>query len=96
MRTWVVVLLTAAALISCNKGDPVLGRPPIQFGDLHVHSTNSVDVFVMNVPLLGGGGEVAPLDHCDFARFCSQLDFWPSPTTRRARPRTPGPSRARR
>jgi hypothetical protein len=76
MRTGVAALLTAAALIGCNKGDPVLERPPIQFGDLHVHSTNSVDVFVMKVPLLGGHGEVKPREHCDFARFCSQLDFW--------------------
>ena len=52
------------------------GEPRILFGDLHNHSNYSLDAYVFNTKLLKGTGRVTPADACDFARYCSALDFW--------------------
>lgn len=71
--------LLGLMLLGCptTNSDPGLAPGPgIFYGDLHVHSTNSVDVFALKLPLFGHDGRVTPMDHCQFARYCSQLDFW--------------------
>jgi hypothetical protein len=48
----------------------------VLFGDLHVHTTFSGDAFLRSLPMVQGEGAHPPADACDFARFCSQLDFF--------------------
>lgn len=63
-------LSSASASIGAPEAKQVL------FGDLHVHTTFSLDAFLFSLPLLAGEGAHPPADACDFARFCSGLDFW--------------------
>jgi hypothetical protein len=48
----------------------------ILFGDLHLHTSYSLDAFLTSLPLLGGEGSNPPSDACDFARHCAGLDFF--------------------
>jgi hypothetical protein len=48
----------------------------ILFGDFHVHTTFSFDAFNISLPMVQGDGARPPADACDYARYCSALDFW--------------------
>ncbi|HYD48119.1 MAG TPA: DUF3604 domain-containing protein [Terriglobales bacterium] len=65
---------TTTTLASRAKVD--LDAKQILFGDLHVHSTFSMDAFMMGLPILQGEGTSPVANACDYARYCSALDFW--------------------
>jgi hypothetical protein len=74
----------ARALAALGQGAPA---SQILFGDLHVHTTYSMDAFAWAMPLFHGQGVRPPAEACDFARFCADLDFWA--TTEHAESLTP-------
>jgi hypothetical protein len=67
---------TQARVADAAAGIGVSRPKQVLFGDLHVHTTFSFDAFMFSLPTLGGEGAHPPADACDFARFCSALDFW--------------------
>lgn len=58
----------AAAAIGAPESAQIL------FGDLHVHSGFSLDALAAGV--FTGSAPYTVADACDFARYCSALDFW--------------------
>lgn len=71
------VLLDRAAKIARAReqmGLPVAKQ--VLFGDLHTHTTYSIDAYFMSLPMTGGKAIHPISDACDYARYCSALDFW--------------------
>jgi hypothetical protein len=72
----VVLASRREARRAAASGQGIPADKQILFGDLHVHTTVSMDAFVMSLPLVQGEGSHPQADACDFARYCSALDFW--------------------
>ena len=71
-----VVAGRAAAEREAARAVGVAQPKQILFGDLHVHTTFSADAFYLALPMMQGAGAHPIADACDYARFCSALDFW--------------------
>ena len=41
-----------------------------------IHTSYSLDAALFDTPAVKGTGYTRPADACDFARYCSALDFW--------------------
>jgi hypothetical protein len=75
-RAAAVVARYEAAQSATAEALGAMPEKQVLFGDFHVHTTFSFDAFMMNLPMSGGTGAHPPSDACDFARYCSALDFW--------------------
>ena len=66
-----IPLWDGAEIAEADRNSPLLRDRMTMF-----RATYSLDAFMMSLPLFQGEGVHPPADACDFARYCSSLDFW--------------------
>ena len=71
--SYAVKLVAAATMLFISTAQV---NAEIYFGDFHVHTTASADAFISNLPILNGDGPHTVKDACDFAQYCSEIDFF--------------------
>lgn len=72
----VAVALPATVTADSGEFASAPGTTKILYGDLHVHTSYSLDAAIFDTSAVKGTGYTTPADACDFARYCSGLDFW--------------------
>ena len=71
-----VIVDRASRQAAAREAMKVATPKDILFGDFHTHTTLSMDAFMTSLPFAVGEGSHPQADACDFARYCSALDFW--------------------
>lgn len=76
LALWIAAVTSAPPVSPRTLASEIPFSKNIYFGDLHVHTTYSFDGDLYSVPAFGDDGAHPPSDACEFARYCSNIDFF--------------------